>query len=133
VPGLSENITVTTIVDRFLEHSRVYYFENGGDPLVYLSSADWMTRNLERRVEVAAPVLDPDLKKRVVDEVLGMALKDNVKARRVRPDGQSERVTREVGELPLRSQTALLEVTQRSAEASAKRSGKKQRGGGQRS
>jgi len=133
VPGLSENITVTTIVDRFLEHSRVYYFENGGDPLVYLSSADWMTRNLERRVEVAAPVLDPDLKKRVVDEVLGMALKDNVKARRVRPDGQSERVSREVGELPLRSQTALLEMTQRSAEASAKRSGKKQRGGGQRS
>ena len=111
VPGLSENITVTTIVDRFLEHSRVYYFENAGDPLVYLSSADWMIRNLERRVEVAAPVLDPELKQRVIDEVLGMALKDNVKARRIRADGQSERIVRGDGEPPLRSQTALLELT----------------------
>ncbi len=111
VPGLSENITVTTIVDRFLEHSRVYYFENAGDPLVYLSSADWMIRNLERRVEVAAPVLDPELKQRVIDEVLGMALKDHVKARRIRADGQSERIVRGDGEPPLRSQTALLELT----------------------
>jgi len=111
VPGLSENITVTTIVDRFLEHSRVYYFENAGDPLVYLSSADWMIRNLERRVEVAAPVLDPELKRRVIDEVLGMALRDNVKARRIRADGQSERIVRGDGEPPLRSQTALLELT----------------------
>ncbi len=133
VPGLSENITVTAIVDHFLEHSRVYYFENAGDPLVYLSSADWMIRNLERRVEVAAPVLDPELKQRVIHEVLETALQDNVKARRIRPDGQSERISREVGELPLRSQTALLEMTQRSAEANARRSGKKQRDGDQRS
>lgn len=113
VPGLSDNITVTTIVDRFLEHSRVYYFENGGAPKVFLSSADWMIRNLDRRVEVAAPVLDARLKQRVVEEVLGMSLKDNVKARRVRPDGQSERIVRKVGELPLRSQTALLEMNRR--------------------
>ncbi|MBL8753134.1 MAG: polyphosphate kinase 1 [Planctomycetes bacterium] len=117
VVGLSENITVKCIVDRFLEHSRVYYFENGGNPLVYLSSADWMVRNLDRRVEVAAPVLDPELKKRVVDEVLGMALGDNVKARRILPSGQSEKVVRADGELPLRSQLALLEMTMKQPES----------------
>ena len=111
VPGLSDNITITTIVDRFLEHSRVYYFENAGEPKVFLSSADWMVRNLDRRVEVAAPILDPELKLRVIKEVLGMALQDNVKARHIRPDGSSERISRKVGELPLRSQSALLEMT----------------------
>ena len=130
VPGLSDNITVKAIVDRFLEHSRVYYFENAGDPTVYLSSADWMIRNLDRRVEVAAPIIDTDLKRRVIEEVLGMALRDNVKARRVLPDGQSERIMRAVGELPLRSQTALLEMTMRKTEtagqtAEAKRDKKK--------
>ena len=129
VPGLSENITVTTIVDRFLEHSRVYYFENAGDPNVYLSSADWMIRNLERRVEVAAPVLDPELKQRVIDEVLGMALRDNVKARRILPDGQSERITRKVGELPLRSQTALSEMTMQKAHSSEAEAGRRGKGG----
>jgi polyphosphate kinase len=74
-----------------------------------------MIRNLERRVEVAAPVLDPKLKQRVIHEVLETALQDNVKARRIRPDGQSERIAREVGELPLRSQTALMEMSQPSA------------------
>ena len=72
-----------------------------------------MVRNLERRVEVAAPILSPALKKRVIDEVLGMALKDNVKARRIRSDGQSERIERKVDELPLRSQTALLDAAKR--------------------
>ncbi|MBM3960338.1 MAG: polyphosphate kinase 1 [Planctomycetes bacterium] len=117
VPGLSENITVKAIVDRFLEHSRVYYFENGGNPLVYLSSADWMVRNLDRRVEVAVPILEPELKKRVVDEVLGSALGDNVKARRVLPSGQSERNARAEGEAPLRSQQALLDLALRQPES----------------
>jgi polyphosphate kinase len=117
VPGLSENITVKAIVDRFLEHSRVYYFENGGNPLVYLSSADWMVRNLDRRVEVAVPILEPELKKRVVDEVLGSALGDNVKARRVLPSGQSERIVRADGEAPLRSQQALLDLALRQPES----------------
>ncbi|MCA3007142.1 MAG: polyphosphate kinase 1 [Phycisphaerales bacterium] len=117
VPGLSENITVKAIVDRFLEHSRVYYFENGGNPLVYLSSADWMVRNLDRRVEVAVPILEPELKKRVVDEVLGSALGDNVKARRVLPSGQSERIVRAEGEAPLRSQQALLDLALRQPES----------------
>jgi polyphosphate kinase len=117
VPGLSENISVVAIVDRFLEHSRVYYFENGGNPVVYLSSADWMARNLDRRVEVASPILDPELKKRVIDEVLGMALADNVKARRVLPSGQSERIVRAEGETPLRSQLALLETAMKQPES----------------
>jgi len=117
VPGLSENISVVAIVDRFLEHSRVYYFENGGTPLVYLSSADWMMRNLDRRVEVAAPVHDPELKRRVVDEVLGAALADNVKGRRILPNGQSERVQRLEGEPALRSQLALLEMTMKQPES----------------
>jgi polyphosphate kinase len=116
VPGLSDNISVVAIVDRFLEHSRVYYFENAGNPLVYLSSADWMVRNLDRRVEVAAPVLDPELKKRVVDEVLGMALGDNVKARRVLANGQSSRIARGPGEPALRSQQALLDLSMRQPE-----------------
>ena len=117
VPGLSDNITVVSIVDRFLEHSRIYYFENAGNPHVYLSSADWMMRNLDRRVEVAAPILDPELKKRVVDEVLAMALADNVKARRVLASGLSERIVRADGEAPLRSQQALLEMTMKQPES----------------
>ena len=116
MPGLSDNIVVKAIIDRFLEHSRVYYFENAGQQVVYISSADWMVRNLDRRVEVAVPILDPTLKKRVVDEVLGLSLADNVKARRVLPDGSSERVRRAEGEPPVRSQQALLEMAQRQPE-----------------
>lgn len=77
VPGLSENITVRSIVGRFLEHSRVYYFYNGGDERVYLSSADWMDRNFFRRVEVAFPILDKKLRKRVIDEAFIFALRDS--------------------------------------------------------
>src|SRR5262245_29942095 len=119
VPGLSENITVKAIIDRFLEHSRVYYFENAGNPLVYLSSADWMIRNLDRRVEVAAQIHDPEIKKRVIDEVLGLSLADNVKARRVLADGRSERVVRTDGEAAIRSQLALLDLTQKQPEPPA--------------
>lgn len=76
-PGLSMNIHVRSIVGRYLEHSRVYYFENGGDPRVYISSADWMGRNLDRRVEVATPILDAKLRDRVIEEAFHIALKDN--------------------------------------------------------
>ncbi len=117
VPGLSDNITVVTIVDRFLEHSRVYYFENAGSPIVYLSSADWMARNLDRRVEVAVPVYDPELKRRVIDEVLGLAFADNVKARHVLADGRSERIVRAEGAPQVRSQTALLDLMTKQTEA----------------
>ena len=130
VPGLSENIRVTAIVDRFLEHSRVYYFENGGDPDVFLSSADWMIRNLDRRVEVAAPVLDAHLKQRVIDDVLGMSLNDNVKSHRILPDGSSERVARADKAPALRSQTTLLKLTMsrtQSAGEDAKRKKKRKK------
>ena len=91
VPGLSERINVVSIVGRFLEHSRVYYFANDGAPEVYIGSADWMHRNLDRRVEVVAPVSEPALKKYLREEVLETYLRDNAKARRLRADGAYER------------------------------------------
>jgi polyphosphate kinase len=87
VPGVSENIRVISIVGRFLEHSRIYFFGNGGKPKVYLGSADWMPRNLFRRVEVVFPVRDPNLRKRVTDEILPTYLADCVKARELGEDG----------------------------------------------
>jgi polyphosphate kinase len=91
MPGVSENIQVTSIVGRFLEHSRIYYFGNAGKPLVYLGSADWMPRNFDRRVEVVFPVEDEGLKGRIVDEILPALLTDNVKTRLLRADGSYER------------------------------------------
>ena len=91
LPGVSENIRVQSIVGRFLEHSRIYCFGNGGKPLVYLGSADWMQRNFDRRVEVVFPVEDETLKARITDEILPAFLHDDVKARVLRPDGTYER------------------------------------------
>ncbi|MEO8188509.1 MAG: polyphosphate kinase 1 [Burkholderiaceae bacterium] len=88
VKGLSDNIRVRSIVGRFLEHHRIYYFRNGGAPKVYLSSADWMGRNLFRRIEIAWPVLDPKLRKRVVDEGLTPYLEDTQDAWILQPDGE---------------------------------------------
>ena len=87
IPGLSDNIQVRSIVDRFLEHSRIYYFENAGQPQVWISSADWMTRNLDRRIEFMCPVLDEEHKSMLI-QLLALLLDDNVKARRLLPDGQ---------------------------------------------
>jgi polyphosphate kinase len=98
VPGLSENISVRSIVGRLLEHSRAYYFANGGEEELYTGSADWMSRNFDRRVEVIAPVYDPNLKKYLKDVVLATYLKDNVKARRLLPDGSYERIEPAPGE-----------------------------------
>jgi polyphosphate kinase len=92
VPGLSENIRVRSIVGRFLEHSRILYFANGGDEEVYIGSADWMPRNLDRRVEVVCPINDPRLRDYLKQEVLGAYLRDNVNARVLLPDGFHERV-----------------------------------------
>ncbi len=98
VPGLSERITVRSIVGRFLEHSRVYYFLNGGDEKVYLSSADWMDRNFFRRVEIAFPVLDPRLKKRVISEAFTVALRDSSLAWIQDADGNYQRARKRRGE-----------------------------------
>jgi polyphosphate kinase len=87
VPGLSENIRVVSIVGRFLEHSRIYYFENDGQPVVYLASADWMPRNFLRRVEIAFPIEDPALRDELINEILPAFLSDRVKARELQPDG----------------------------------------------
>jgi polyphosphate kinase len=123
VVGTSENIRVISIVDRFLEHARIFCFGNGGKAEVYLSSADWMPRNFQRRVEVMFPVDDEGLRDRVIDEILKIALKDNVKARRLRSDGTYVR-----GRLdgaagadgdgpPLRSQYRFMELAREKAQA----------------
>ncbi len=91
IPGVSENISVRSIVGNFLEHSRIYFFENGGNPEIYCSSADWMPRNLERRVEILFPVEEPALKKRLW-HILDMELKDTLKAHVMLPDGSYEKV-----------------------------------------
>ena len=95
--GLSENIRVRSIVGRLLEHSRVYYFENGGHPEIFTGSSDWMPRNLDRRVEVLAPVHDPAIRRFLRDEFLNSYLNDNVKASELQPDGSYQRVLREPG------------------------------------
>ena len=119
VPGTSDNIRVTSIVDRFLEHARIFAFDNGGNREVYLSSADWMPRNFQRRVEVMFPVDDEDLRDRVVDEILGIALADNVKARRLQADGTYVRVRPDPGSTtpPLRSQYRFMELAREKAQA----------------
>jgi polyphosphate kinase len=104
VPGLSETITVRSIVGRLLEHSRAYYFANGGDEELYTGSADMMSRNFDRRVEVLTPVYDPNPKRYLKDVVLASYLKDNVKARRLLPDGSYEPIRPAPGEESFDSQ-----------------------------
>ena len=86
VPGVSENIAVRSIVGRFLEHSRVFYFENGGEPELYCASADWMERNFFRRVEVAFPISRKSQRERILRD-LDICLRDNCQAWQLRPDG----------------------------------------------
>jgi polyphosphate kinase len=105
IPGVSENIRVISIVDKFLEHSRISYFQNDDNPQVFLSSADWMPRNFRRRVEILFPIEDPRLQSRLIDGILGVALIDNVKARELQPDGTYRRVAPpRPGEPSIRSQ-----------------------------
>jgi polyphosphate kinase len=112
VPGVSETIRVRSIVGRFLEHSRTFVFENGGDRRVWLSSADWMPRNFFRRVETAFPVEEPMLAQQVVD-VLDTMLKDNVRARRLNENGGYERLRPAEGETPIDSQAIFVEDARR--------------------
>ncbi len=109
VPGVSENIEVTSVVGRFLEHARIYYFHNGGDEEILTGSADLMPRNLYSRVETLFPVEDPALKVNLRDQILRTHLKDNVKARRMLPDGSYERVVPQDGEARIDSQSWLIE------------------------
>ncbi len=113
--GVSERIRVISVVDRYLEHSRVFAFGAGDRTEVYLASADWMPRNFQRRVEVMFPVEDPAIRSRLLDEVLGFYLQDNVKARRLLVDGQYIRVPSQGA--PLRSQLMHLEAARRAADA----------------
>jgi len=115
MPGLSEYIRVVSIVGRFLEHSRIYYFENGGQPEVYLSSADWMPRNFIRRVEVAFPLETVALRDLVIKEVLPRFLHDRVKARELQPDGSYRRLKPEGSEERSQAQWHFREVTRERA------------------
>jgi polyphosphate kinase len=109
VARVSENITVTSVVGRFLEHTRIFYFRNGGDEEVFLGSADLMPRNLNGRVEVTFPVEDERLRTALRDEILFLHLQDNVQARRLLPDTTYERLSPGVGEEPRSSQAHLCE------------------------
>ena len=108
VPGLSDNITVRSVVGRFLEHSRVYWFGNEGKPEIFCSSADWMERNLLRRVETCFPILDPALAERVFNEELANYLADNQQAWQLHADGRYSRALPAPDAMPYSAQGALL-------------------------
>jgi len=112
VKGISENISVRSIVDRFLEHSRIFYFENGCQPRVFLGSADWMPRNFFRRIETVFPVLDGNLRERVISELLGLSLQDNQRARILQSDGAYRRATVKARRPARRSQFEFIRVAQ---------------------
>jgi polyphosphate kinase len=116
IPGMSENIRVLSVVDRFLEHARIFHFNAGGRREVYLSSADWMPRNFVRRVEVMFPVDDEALRNRLLDEILSISREDNVKARMLLPDGTYRRIRPENGEPKRRSQERFIALAQHPVE-----------------
>jgi polyphosphate kinase len=104
VKGSSENIRVRNIVGRFLEHARMFYFENAGQPLIFCGSADWMPRNFFRRVEALFPIEDPELRRRITDDILPMELRDNEDARELQPDGSYVLPARPADVEPFRAQ-----------------------------
>jgi polyphosphate kinase len=104
VKGLSENIRLRSIIGRFLEHARLSYFENGGEPLVFCGSADWMPRNFFRRVETVFPIEDPELRRRLIEDLLKIELRDNEDAGELQPDGTYARPARAAGDEPFRAQ-----------------------------
>ncbi len=108
IPGISDRIRVRSIVGRYLEHSRIYMFENGSKPEIYTGSADWMPRNLRRRVEILCPIEDPVLIRRIQSWILSPCLADNVKAREVLPDGDHRRVEATNGRTAVSSQEVLM-------------------------
>ena len=118
IPGVSENIRVRSILDRFLEHARIFEWTNGGDIKVFLSSADWMPRNLNRRIEVCFPVLDPAIKNRISNEILPTEFGDNCHAWELGPDG-TYRLKRPGDEPPFRAQAAFMAEARRRAQQHA--------------
>ena len=108
VKGVSENIRVQAVIDHYLEHARIFYFENAGDYEVYCSSADWMPRNFRRRVEIMFPILDEKIKKRIFEEILQVMAEDNVKTWCLSPDGRYKRVPQKKSR-PVRSQRVFVE------------------------
>ena len=118
LPGVSETIRVTSIVDKYLEHSRIFYFENGGNPEVFLASADWMPRNFWRRIETLFPIENASLQARIVGDILQPILGDTVKVRELLSDGTYRRRTPGEGEAPLRSQVALQHLAREAARES---------------
>lgn len=116
IPGVSEHIRVHAVIDRFLEHARIFHFKNGGQDEVFCSSADWMPRNFRRRVEVLFPILDETLKKRVIEEVLGNMRADNCKGWLLGSDAVYQRI--EATGSVLRSQTRFMELARERAKES---------------
>jgi polyphosphate kinase len=116
LPGISDNIRVTSIVGRFLEHSRLYVFSPDDEAQVFLSSADWMPRNFHRRVEVMFPIEADDLKRRVFDEVIPTYRRDNVRARILLADGSYVRAERPPDEPPHRAQEEFLAMREAAPE-----------------
>ena len=114
VSGLSENISVRSIVGNFLEHSRIFYFENNGTPKLYMGSADWMPRNLDKRVEIVFPVESERVRDQVM-HILEVQLADNVKAHILQPDGSYEKPDRR-GKLQVNSQNQFCEEAVRNAQ-----------------
>ncbi|GAE24736.1 polyphosphate kinase [Halalkalibacter wakoensis JCM 9140] len=112
IPGVSENIRVISIVDRFLEHSRIFYFYHNGEEKIYMSSADWMTRNMEKRIEILSPIIDSRNKIRV-KEILTITLQDNTKARQQNANGSYEYISRKPSEQPIQSQLIFHEMASR--------------------
>jgi polyphosphate kinase len=121
IPGLSENIRVISIVGRFLEHSRIYYFHNDGKPDLYLASADWMPRNFYRRVEIAFPIEAPPLREEIIHEVLPRFLTDYGKARELQPDGSYVRLKPEEGAPRSQAQLQFREHSRRQAKKLAEK------------
>jgi len=109
ISGISENITVTTIVGRFLEHARIYYFHNGGNEEVFLGSADLMPRNLDRRVEILFPIADPQNRNAIISTILPVQLMDTIKSRLLTSNGSYERRTSSEDLPALNAQTWLVD------------------------
>lgn len=115
-PKYSKNIEVISVIDRFLEHARLFYFHQGGNSEIYISSADWMTRNLEKRIELMIPIETPTLKRRLL-RILESYFQDNTQASRLLPDGSSQRLTRAKGQKAFRVQDHFYQQAKKAAKA----------------